>query len=39
MRRVRKLIAAAGTALAELHVAAKSEIERAVGESRQSVES
>ena len=32
-------IGAAGTALAELHVAAKDEIERAVGESRQKVES
>jgi hypothetical protein len=34
-----QLIAAAGTALAELHIAAKSEIERAVSESRQSAES
>ncbi len=34
-----QLIAAAGTALAELHIAAKSEIERAVSESRESAES
>ena len=34
-----QLIGAAGTALAELQVAAKSEIERAVGESRQNVQS
>jgi len=32
------LIGVAGTALAELHVAAKNEIDRAVGESRQKVE-
>jgi hypothetical protein len=32
-------IAAGGTVLAELHVAAKDEIERAVGEARQNVES
>jgi hypothetical protein len=32
-------IAAGGTVLAELHVAAKAEIDRAVGESRQNVES
>ena len=33
-----QVISAAGTALAELHIAAKSEIDRAVGESRQKVE-
>ena len=33
-----QVISAAGTALAELHVAAKGEIDRAVGESRQKVE-
>jgi hypothetical protein len=33
-----QVIGAAGTALAELHVAAKAEIDRAVGESRQKVE-